>query len=1368
MKKRVESLILAIVMVLTGITAGLVPGKTVYAQAWDPDQAAQQLDVRFWEEEVSDSDQIRFYINGAARYILETVQEPGYGTNNGEWSVLGLLRGMYTGLDYMNDIPETYFNGYISRMEKKVEELYEAHGTLDYAKSTEYSRLMLAMTALGYDVTNVAGKYDFIDKLSSSYQYSYRQGINGPIWELIALHTGGYELLEEPSEAVDQSGVNTVGKMLDYIAGKEITQEDGSVGGWALSGEKPDPDITGMALQALAPYYLDASLYQEKNASADYEEFARMVERGILQMSAMQLDNGGYDSWGSVNSESIVQVIVALTALGIDPKSDSVELPYLNTSCSFVTEGAVRDGVFTDNMIDALLTFWAEGSGSSPAVGGFKHVTAGNDGGGGAGTTVNGMATDQALYGLIAYDRFLHGENSLYDMTDMVDGSYQQMQSASYVLHFDGNGKGNSFSDSYSPYQEIAIPSMEEEPTFIGWNTKADGSGAFYEPGEVLLMPEQEATLYAQYGKAEYQIQVELNGGVLQEGIQIPQTYTPRTEDIVLPGEGQIQKPGCIFLGWYDHEDLSGSPVTVISKGSYGDRILYAGWRVDYTKLNQFYALVNQLNIGGITISDRSTILKARALYDEMTEAERGEIHAYTYARLLDAEKELEALETSLSEIEKVVSLIENLPGEPTLEDEAAVLEAREAYENLTQEQQGQVENYPSLLRAEAALAQRKEDQQAAWEVKDKIQALGEITLESEQAVREAREAYNSLNSDRKALVGQKALKQLEEAEQKLSALQESAVRVQTMREMIAQALQAEVSLENASLLLVTEAHGAYLSLTQEERQQISKEDWQEILERENQLYFLANDGNEEDWETKAAVERMISALGGETSLEDEERIAAAEEAYQALTQKQKALVENYYSLVMHKNDLVRLKNDLFVAGQLIARIEQIGEVTLGKEELIRQIRKDYGALSTDQKLLISNYAQMVQAENQLADMKYDERKAKEAIQKILAIDEVITMDSREGIDQARAAYDSLTDSQKEYVGQEYLKLLEDAQTEYRRIESLQLRGISISETRLTLAPGESKELVLTYEPEDTISDKTAVWSSSNEKVAQVADGVVKAVANGEAVVTVRVGKLSVSCNISVQTPMTGIALNKSEVSLKKGAQELLSVSFLPASTTEERILVWESSNPQVVRVDQGKLIAVGVGTAQVTVSCGSHRASCQVNVSNFTIEYRLNGGSNAKGNPVSHDGTKTIALQEPARSGYRFAGWYTDFAMKTKITSIPAGSLKDYTLYAKWTKVKKPGKPVIKKVQSKGAGKITIQLKKKAARAEGYEIQYARNKKFTKQKKQVQMKGQKTTLKKLKKGTAYYIRVRAFCKDSAGNRIYSGFSKKIRITTAK
>ena len=154
-------------------------------------------------------------------------------------------------------------------------------------------------------------------------------------------------------------------------------------------------------------------------------------------------------------------MIVALTELGIDPLSESVVLSNIGKECGFVTKGAVWDGTRCNNMIDAILMHWEKNSGSSEAVGGFKHVTAGDDGGGGSGDLVNPMATDQALYALISYDRFLNGENKLYDMTDMTDGSYTQMTAKTYNITYDGNGSAATGTEPYAPYEEVLLPVVQ-------------------------------------------------------------------------------------------------------------------------------------------------------------------------------------------------------------------------------------------------------------------------------------------------------------------------------------------------------------------------------------------------------------------------------------------------------------------------------------------------------------------------------------------------------------------------------------------------------------------------------------------------------------------------------------------------------------------------------------------------------------------------------------------------------------------------------------------------------------------------------------------------------------------------------------------
>ena len=342
-RKRILAGVLSAVVALSSVQ---MPVTAVHAAAWDQNKFSDSLKLRFWNNEKPG---VRFYINAAAKYILENQQEqsektgnsyPTVGSTFGEWSVWDLLRGMYTGADYINSIPENYFSDYLKRVEAHVE---NKKGNLHAAKSTEWSRLILPLTAMGYDIRSVAG-YDFIEKLSDSFSFSYRQGINGPIWEIISMNSGGYEFdqTDHPETA------NTFGKMLDYILNLEITDANGIKGGWALSGNVPDADITGMTLTAFAPYYLNQEKYEQTDATYSYDEFASAVERGILVLANMQKPNGGFESWGTVNSESTVWAMMPLLEMGIDPKSDKVTLPHIGKTCSFVKEGATRDGVYTD------------------------------------------------------------------------------------------------------------------------------------------------------------------------------------------------------------------------------------------------------------------------------------------------------------------------------------------------------------------------------------------------------------------------------------------------------------------------------------------------------------------------------------------------------------------------------------------------------------------------------------------------------------------------------------------------------------------------------------------------------------------------------------------------------------------------------------------------------------------------------------------------------------------------------------------------------------------------------------------------------------------------------------------------------------
>lgn len=246
---------------------------------------------------------------------------------------------------------------------------------------------------------------------------------------------------------------------------------------------------------------------------------------------------------------------------------------------------------------------------------------------------------------------------------------------------------------------------------------------------------------------------------------------------------------------------------------------------------------------------------------------------------------------------------------------------------------------------------------------------------------------------------------------------------------------------------------------------------------------------------------------------------------------------------------------------------------------------------------------------------------------------------------------------------------------------------------------------------------------------------------------------------------VTGISLNKTNVRLKQGYAMHLTASITPSYAPNNSI-TWESSNPSVADVDgSGWVTGKKGGTAIITVRSNDLDcvyAACQVTVE-YWVKYKLNGGKNHKSNPTSYYG-KTVKLKNPTRRGYAFKGWYKDSKYRTRIKSFSKGN---YTLYAKWKKVK-TGKAAIKQLKQTSDTKLQVQ-QGKVDGAKGYQITYSTKKKFTKKAtKHKSVKGTTATLSKLKKGKTYYVKTRAYKKDSAGKKVYGSYSKVKKLKMKK
>ena len=282
-------------------------------------------------------------------FLYKSVAAPTFGSVGGEWLIMGLAR---SGREVSGEYFETYFQNL---------SVYTAQqgGVLHEKKYTEYSRVILAVTAIGKDPSDVGG-FNMLQPLAD-FEQTVFQGINGPIFALLALDSGNYAIPENTADSTQA----TRDLYVDYIINAQLSE-----GGWSLTGGEAEIDLTAMALQALAKYQ-------------DRKDVADAIDKGLQILSERQNENGGYqfNDHEQASCESVSQVMVALAELGIGLDD-----------ARFVKNGRT--------LVDGLLQF-------RQADGGFAHLIDGE---------TDLLATEQAFYALVAANRIVQGESSLYCM----------------------------------------------------------------------------------------------------------------------------------------------------------------------------------------------------------------------------------------------------------------------------------------------------------------------------------------------------------------------------------------------------------------------------------------------------------------------------------------------------------------------------------------------------------------------------------------------------------------------------------------------------------------------------------------------------------------------------------------------------------------------------------------------------------------------------------------------------------------------------------------------------------------------------------------------------------------------------------------
>ena len=368
-----------------------------YSRLTDAEKALEDLGTTAIYEE---------YLNNVLEYVKAETYNPSLGSTYGEWAVLAEARG--------NVSASVWYDKYLSNIAKSVASM---NGKLDptstQTKHTEYSRVILALTALGEDATKFTGSnstvYNLVEPLFEKNGSTYRvseQGNNGTAFALIALDSGNYY--------DNATGTTARNAWINSLLDAQIS--DGS---WGIDADFPgsNVDMTAMVVQALAPYC-------STNATV-----TAAVDKAVEWLSAEYQKTGDYDS-----SESAAQVIVALSALNIDAKIDSR---------------------FQHNGISVLSNFLSY---ADPNSKGFLHDKQPN-------STVNQMASEQAAYTLVAYDRYVNGSKRLYDMSDVTKRENADAQAVIDMINQIGyvdESSYNAIAEARNAYNKLSAADKEK------------------------------------------------------------------------------------------------------------------------------------------------------------------------------------------------------------------------------------------------------------------------------------------------------------------------------------------------------------------------------------------------------------------------------------------------------------------------------------------------------------------------------------------------------------------------------------------------------------------------------------------------------------------------------------------------------------------------------------------------------------------------------------------------------------------------------------------------------------------------------------------------------------------------------------------
>ena len=259
----------------------------------------------------------------AAGNLLSDSENFPAGTSVCDWTAMAFA---------MLDVDEDY-EAYLSALQTYVTEHYETDGYLHRSKATEWHRIALTVMALGGNPESFGTDANGNSvNLIADGTYNFggedigAQGNNAYIYALITLDSKNFSVPEGSRYS------------REYLLNELISNQEED-GGFGIIKGRSDIDITAMALQALAPY-------------AEKSEVRNAIDKALAMLSSVQNDDATFSNWNTTSSESCSQIIIALCALGIDPKTDERFIKNEKSVFDAFMSFRLPDGSFSHSLSD--------------------------------------------------------------------------------------------------------------------------------------------------------------------------------------------------------------------------------------------------------------------------------------------------------------------------------------------------------------------------------------------------------------------------------------------------------------------------------------------------------------------------------------------------------------------------------------------------------------------------------------------------------------------------------------------------------------------------------------------------------------------------------------------------------------------------------------------------------------------------------------------------------------------------------------------------------------------------------------------------------------------------------------------------------